>query len=138
MGARYRTEAINSDGGEGVSRITDGMQVPVSNPLSADFDETASNPEQLLALAWVTCLNATAKAIVRGERRTSVRATVELHPAEPGPGYEFRADAYLSAEGMSAADAEKLLASAHRRCPVSKLLAGAATVHVHAEEWAEA
>lgn len=138
MNARYRTEAINTDGGHGVSNIVGGMAVPVSSPLASDFDTSASNPEQLLALAWVTCLNSTAQAIVRGERRTSVRATVELHPAEPGPGYEFRAHAYLSAEGLSAEDAEQVLAAAHSRCPVSKLMSGAATVHVHTEEYTAA
>lgn len=136
MSARYRTEAINTDGGDGTSRIIDGMQVPVSSPLGAEFDPSASNPEQLLALAWVTCLNATAQAIVRGERRTAVRVEVELHAAEVG--YEFHVDGYLSAEGLSDAETADLLAAAHARCPVSKLIGGAATVHVHAEAYAVA
>ncbi|MDQ0614205.1 osmotically inducible protein OsmC [Microbacterium sp. W4I4] len=136
MSARYRTEAINTEGGDGISRILDGMSVDVSSPLAADFDASASNPEQLLALAWVTCLNATAQAIVRGERRTAVRVEVELHAAEAG--YEFHVDGYLSAEGLSDAGTADLVAAAHARCPVSKLIGGAATVHVHAEAYAGA
>lgn len=134
MSARYRTTAINTDGGEGVSRVVGGLEVAVSSPLAPDFDTTASNPEQLLALAWVTCLNATAQAVVAGRQRTAVRVEVELHPS-PGGGYEFHADAYLSAEGASLAETEDILASAHARCPVSKLLAGAHTVHVHPEPY---
>lgn len=136
MSARYRTEAINTEGGDGTSRIIDGMAVAVSSPLATDFDPSASNPEQLLALAWVTCLNATAQAIVRGERRTTVRVEVELHPVESDPGYEFHVDGYLSAEGLSDAETADLLAAAHSRCPVSKLIGGAATVHTHTETYA--
>lgn len=132
---KYRTEASNRDGGEGTSAVTDGLEVTVASPLNPDRDSAASNPEQLLALAWATCLNATAQVIVFGARRTAVRVEVELHDAEPGPGLEFHVDAYLSAEGADSAETERVLAAAHARCPVSKLLASASTVHVHAEEY---
>lgn len=136
MSAWYRTEAINTTGGDGSSRITDGMEVLVSSPLGTNFDRTASNPEQLLALAWATCLNATAQAIVRRERRTTVRVEVELHATGPGQGYEFHVDAHLSAQGLSMTETSELVTAAHARCPVSKLIGAAATVHVHAEEYA--
>lgn len=133
---RYRTQAINRDGGDGVAGVPDGLTVAVSSPLNADRDPAGTNPEQLLALAWATCLNATAQAIVRGRTRTAVRVEVELHDAEPGPGLEFHVDAYLSAEDSDAAETERVLAAAHARCPVSKLLGDAATVQVHAEPYA--
>lgn len=136
MSLRYRTEAINPDGGDGVARVVDGMEVAVSSPLGASPDPDASNPEQLLALAWSTCLNATAQALVKKQRRTAVRIEVELHDADPGPGYEFRVDAFLSAEGLSLDETAELLERAHARCPVSKLLHGASTVQVHAEGFA--
>ena len=91
--------------------------------------------EQLLALAWATCLNATARVIVGNTTRTAVRVEVELHPADPGPGYEFHADAYLSVEGADTARTERVLHAAHARCPVSKLLHGAATARVHPEPY---
>ncbi|MGO2747259.1 OsmC family protein [Microbacterium sp.] len=136
MSERYRTEASNRDGGVGVSVVADGMSVPVASPLNPDRDPAASNPEQLLALAWATCLNATARVFVADDVRTAVRVEVALHDADPGPGLEFHVDAYLSVEGADAAEAERVLAAAHARCPVSKLLAGAATVAVHAEPYA--
>ena len=138
MSARYRTAAVNRDGGDGVSSVVGGLEVAVSSPLAPDFDPHASNPEQLLALAWVTCLNATAQAVVAGQRRTAGRVEVELHPSASGSGYEFRADAYLSAEGASIAETGDILAAAHARCPVSKLLAASSTVHVHTEAYREA
>src|SRR5690606_27453229 len=128
-----RTEAVNSDGGAGISRVTGGLEIAVASPLNPDRDPAASNPEQLLALAWATCLNATARVFVSGEQRTSVRVVAELHDAAEGVGYEFHVDAYLSVEGASLDEAERVLAKAHARCPVSKLLWDAATVGVHAE-----
>ncbi|MEE2815708.1 MAG: OsmC family protein [Actinomycetota bacterium] len=136
MTLRYRTEAINGDGGTGTARVTDGMEVSVASPLAQNPDPDASNPEQLLALAGSTCLTATAPALVKRERRTAVRIEVELHDASEGPGYEFHVDTYLSAEGLTLEETADLLASAHARCPVSKLLQGATTVQVHAEEYA--
>jgi len=135
---QYRTEASNHDGGAGVSEVVGGMRVAVASPLDPDRDAAASNPEQLLALAWATCLNATAQVLVAAQRRTSVRVEVELHRATPGPGYEFHVDAYLSAEGMADAAMQDLLERAHARCPVSKLIREAATVGVHTEEYAAA
>lgn len=134
MGARYRTQAINSDGGDGRAHVPGGLDVAVASPLGTNV-EAGTNPEQLLALAWSTCLNATAQVIVAGDRRTSVRVEVELHQSEPGPGYEFHVDAYLSAEGATHAQAEEILTAAHARCPVSKLLSGSATVHTHVEDF---
>ncbi|MEJ1922326.1 OsmC family protein [Microbacterium sp. KHB019] len=133
MGMRYRTQASNRDGGVGVSSVAGGMSVAVASPLNPDRDPEASNPEQLLALAWATCLNATARVFVTRKQRTAVRVEVELHDASDGPGYEFHVDAYLSVEGADAAETEHVLAQAHARCPVSKLLKDAATVAVHAE-----
>ncbi|KDA05443.1 hypothetical protein DC31_16990 [Microbacterium sp. CH12i] len=135
MSLKYQTEAVNRDGSTGTSAVRDGIAVAVSSPLNPDRDVSATNPEQLLALAWATCLNATARTVVENKHRTSVRVEVELHDANPGPGYEFHVDAYLSVEGADAAETERALAAAHARCPVSKLLSSAATVRVHAESY---
>ena len=136
MSMRYQTEAINHDGGNGVASVTDGFSVTVSSPLNPDRDPNGTNPEQLLALAWATCLNSTAQAVVAKKQRTAVRIQVELHDAEPGPGYAFEVDAYLSVEDASVQEAQRVLEAAHARCPVSKLLGGATTVRVHTEEYA--
>lgn len=135
MSARYQTQAINRDGGDGVSMIPGGLSVAVSSPLGAAPNPDATNPEQLLALAWATCLNATAQVIVGGARRTSVRVEVGLFAADPGPGYEFRVDAFVSVEGVSDSEARAVTDAAHARCPVSKLLREAPAVSVHTEPY---
>lgn len=136
MTTRYRTEAINDDGGTGVSRVVGGMTVPVTNPLSPDADLSRSNPEQLLALAWATCLDATLQAIVKKSHRTRVRVEVELQDSPSRGGYEFHVTAFVSAEGRTIAETEDLVTAAHDRCPISRLLQGAATVALRAEGWA--
>lgn len=133
---KYRTQAINRDGGDGTAVVPDGLTVTVSSPLNPERDPAGTNPEQLLALAWATCLNATAQAIVARRARTSVRVEVELHDAAAGAGYEFHVDAHLSVEDASVEETQLVLDAAHARCPVSKLLRDAATVHVHAEAYA--
>ena len=135
MGERYRTGAINSDGGDGFARVPGGLEVQVASPLTPDADPAGTNPEQLLALAWSTCLNATAQAVVKQRSRTSVRVEVSLNDGAPGTGFEFHVDAFLSVEGADPDEAQRVLDAAHARCPVSKLIGGAATVAVHAEAW---
>jgi len=139
MTTLYRTEGVNDHGGDGTSWITGGLEVQVASPLAggaatADTPEQ-TNPEQLLALAWATCLNATVQAILERSRRSRVRVTVGLHEADPGPGYEFHVDAYVGIAGAEQSDAEETLQAAHARCPMSKLLRNAATVQVHVEPY---
>ncbi|MFS0867579.1 OsmC family protein [Microbacterium sp. 179-B 1A2 NHS] len=138
MSTRYRTAAINDDGGAGISRVPGGLEVRVANPLDPDFDTTASNPEQLLALAWATCLNATAQAVARRRHRTAVRVEVEMQDAPDRGGYEFVVTAFVSAEGQDAASVTALAEQAHARCPVSRLLQGSSTVAVRTEPWRDA
>jgi osmotically inducible protein OsmC len=81
MSKRYRTEAINRTGGDGVSQVSGGLSVQVSSPLNPERDPAGTDPEQLLALAWATCLNATAERVADPGRRTAVRVEVELRRA---------------------------------------------------------
>lgn len=135
MSTRYRTSAANRDGGDGTTTTSDGWTVRVSSPLSPDPDPSATNPEQLLALAWATCLNATAQAVVKGVRATAVRVEVALRDAEGRDGYEFTADAFVSGEGMDAAETASLAAAAHARCPVSRLLHASPLISVQSEPY---
>lgn len=140
MATYYRTEGVNDHGADGTSWIPGGLEVHVASPLAntpdSSEDPEQTNPEQLLALAWATCLNATVQVILKGSRRSRVRVTVELRDAAAGPGYAFHVDAYLGIDGAELSEAEETLEAAHARCPMSKLLREAATVGVHVEPYA--
>lgn len=136
VSVRYRTEAAN-DSATAVAAVPGGIAVMTSSPLRTPTPPDRADPEQLLALAWSTCLNATAQAIVRGERRTRVRVEVDLADAEGRDGFEFHVSAFVSGAGLSAEAAEELAASAHARCPISRLLHGSPTVQVHGELFAD-
>lgn len=113
--------------------VPGGLAVRVANPLKDAGDTSATNPEQLLALAWATCLKATAQVLTDAAVR--VRVEVELRDAEGRVGFEFHVTAVLAADGLSLDEAEALVAAAHARCPVSRLLHGASTVAVRAEAY---
>ena len=80
--------------------------------------------------------DATLQAIVKGAQRTRVRVEVELHDSPERGGYEFHVTAFVSAEGRTLGETDELVAAAHDRCPISRLLQGAATVGIRAEDWA--
>lgn len=129
MTLRYRTSASTVNDRE--TAVPGGLAVRVANPLTDADDAAATNPEQLLALAWASCLNATAGVLT--DARTRVRVEVELHDAQSRVGYEFHVTAVVSAEGLAPGESEALAAAAHARCPVSRLLHGASTVRVRTE-----
>lgn len=132
MQAKYASELINEDGVNGVSYSLDGYQVTVSSPLN---DQPGTNPEQLIGLAWVTCLNATLKAILKEQninRKTRVRVIVSLMD-EPHGGYYFTLFGYGSIEGFSIDETKNILEHAHKRCPISKLIQANPHVSLDAE-----
>lgn len=125
--ALFTAVAINRSGVNGESWIEGGMRVPVASPTDPSRGD-ATNPEELLALAWVTCLNAAAR-VVAGPK-VEARAEVTLHPRAENNGFEFRARAELRFPGRSPEEAADLAAAAHERCPVSRMLSGRSDVSV--------
>lgn len=125
----FTAVAHNSSGVNGESWIEGGMRVEVASPTAADRGG-ATNPEELLALSWATCLNAAARVVAGPGVEVEARAEVSLHPRSDGDGFEFSARAELRFDGAGDAEAAGLAAAAHARCPVSRLLAGRSPVEV--------
>ncbi|WP_336658769.1 OsmC family protein [Leucobacter sp. USHLN153] len=120
--AIFTAVARNRDGSTGESSVDGGIRVAVAAPTGPAVPG-ATNPEELLALAWATCLNAAARAIAGPGVAIEAVARVSLHPRAEG-AYEFSAHAELSFAGVPMEEAESLAAAAHERCPVSRLLDG--------------
>lgn len=129
--AIFTAIAENTSGVNGTSRVVGGMTVEVRSPTQSDRDG-ATNPEELLALSWATCLNAAARIVAGPGAEVTVRTSVALHTRLDGDGFEFSAHAELCFEGTPQARADELARAAHARCPVSRMLAGRSPVSVRA------
>ena len=126
----YHTEVINEDGIEGVAYVNeaDGLKVQVSSPTK---NVPGTNPEQLLGLALTTCLNATMEEEKkrRGyDHQAVVKAEIDL--AQDELGYQFFVVVKVAMPHLEKAEAESILETSLRRCPVAKLLKGSENVTV--------
>ncbi len=118
----YHTEIINDEGLNGTAYVKDGIAVVTSDPFA---NTPGTNPEQLFGLSWATCLNATVAALLKGrdmEAKCKVEVHVDYHREESGRGYYFDLKAIIAIEGLELELAEKIAQSAHKRCPVSKII----------------
>ncbi|WP_449279582.1 OsmC family protein [Leucobacter sp. GX0328] len=125
----FTAVAENSSGINGESRVEGGLAVEVASPTAQDRGG-ATNPEELLALSWATCLNAAARVVAGPGVEVFARTHVSLHRRADGEGFEFSARAELRFDGKAAEEAEALAAAAHERCPVSRMLSGRSPVSV--------
>ncbi|MEJ6488512.1 OsmC family protein [Leucobacter sp. USCH14] len=127
----FTAVAINTEGIDGESFVEGGgLRVAVASPTSPDRAET-TNPEELLALSWVTCLNAAARVVAGPGVDVEARSEISLHARAEG-GFEFAGRAELRFVGVPLEEAHALAAAAHERCPVSRMLSGRSAVRVTA------
>ncbi|GAA1184854.1 OsmC family protein [Nesterenkonia xinjiangensis] len=142
-GARplYSAAVVNIGGTSGRVWAEGGPSLPTASPFDTDrptgsngSSEVGADPEQLLGMAWSTCLNATLEVVLAEagiEARCTVRVDVDLHREPSGAGYRFVPRAVAAVEGMSPDQARPHVAAAHARCPVSKLLTGVPGAPAH-------
>lgn len=134
LGRRVLTAvAHNTEGIAGEAWVDDGLRVRTSAPTAPD--DPGTNPEELLALAWATCLNAAARVVAPGVE-TSVRTEISLHERTVDTAFEFTARAEIAFPGLPPEEAEALAAAADERCPISRLMRGesrAIAVAAHAD-----
>ena len=124
----YKTKASNQDGIHGRLVFSDNEAILTKHPLE---EGPGYNPEQLVASAWATCLNATIQALLEARGlhlESKVEIEVTLCREKEEPGYYFQVDAQAAIDQLSLEDAEAIIGQAHLRCPVSKLLVGAKTL----------
>ena len=124
----YTTTAVNEDGLTGVA-YTKGngekdFSTQISSPRSAD---AGTNPEQLFALAYATCLNASIEFVekrMKLEHKSKVEVKIDLTLDSEGEGYLFHPSVFVAMPGRDEALAREILEAAESQCPVHKLLKG--------------
>lgn len=124
----YTTTAVNEDGLTGVA-YTKGngdkdFSVQISSPRSTDV---GTNPEQLFALAYATCLNASIEFVEKRkklEHKSKVEVKIELTFDHEGEGYLFHPSVRVVMPGRDESLAREILEEAERQCPIHKLLTG--------------
>ena len=124
----YTTTAVNEDGLTGVA-YTKGngdkdFSVQISSPRSAD---AGTNPEQLFALAYATCLNASIGFVEQRkklEHNSKVEVKIDLTFDYEGEGYLFHPSVIVTMPGRDEELAREILEEAERQCPIHKLLKG--------------
>lgn len=119
----YHTEVVNDQGMVGSAYVKGDHELSVvtSSPTSPD---PGTNPEQLLALSWATCLNATIEILLKNkglDHKSRVEVQVDYIEADNGDHY-FDLLVLPSIEGLTIAAASPLIEAAEKRCPVSKIV----------------
>ena len=124
----YTTTAVNEEGLTGVA-YTKGngdkdFSVQISSPRSTD---AGTNPEQLFALAYATCLNASIGFVEQRkklEHNSKVEVKIDLTFDYEGEGYLFHPSVIVTMPGRDEELAREILEEAERQCPIHKLLKG--------------
>lgn len=119
----YHTEVVNDQGMSGSAFVKGDHELAVvtSSPTSSD---PGTNPEQLLALSWATCLNATLEILLK-KRGIDKKSRVEVHidyMEDENSNHYFSLNLFASIETMSVEEATPLVEEAQKRCPVSKIV----------------
>jgi Ohr subfamily peroxiredoxin len=117
-GGRKNGHAYSSDG---------AIDVQINPPKEVGGSGEGTNPEQLFAAGYAACFDNSLGVIARRERlqagETSVTALVGLGKEDNGR-FGLDVELRISVPGLSRAQAEDLVAKAHRLCPYSRATRG--------------
>jgi Ohr subfamily peroxiredoxin len=127
----FTAEAISKGGRSGTIQTPDGLlDVTLGNPLEKGIEKRGPNPELLFAGAYSACyhgaLNNAAKKLGTTVKDSTVRALVSLIEDDQG-GYRLAVELHAQLPGTDRAQAERIMAEAHKTCPYSKALRGDAS-----------
>ncbi|MHA6792163.1 organic hydroperoxide resistance protein [Pseudonocardia bannensis] len=127
--AIYTAQATSSGGGrDGRVRSSDGIiDQDLKMPPALGGPGGATNPEQLFAAAYATCFHGALRLVARNQGvaisdDATVDAAVSLAPDETSFAISAAITAHLP--GLDQAQADDLVAAAHKVCPYSKATAG--------------
>jgi lipoyl-dependent peroxiredoxin len=121
----YTAKTHTTGGRDGASRTSDGrLEVKLSVPGTSG---PGTNPEQLFAAAWSSCLLTAVKTVAHAMKvdlpaDAAMEAEVDLGLANGGHFIQARLNAILP--GVAREVAAKLVDAAHLQCPYSKATRG--------------
>ncbi|MBN8808296.1 MAG: organic hydroperoxide resistance protein [Sphingomonas sp.] len=121
----YKTKATATGGRDGHARTEDGdVDVNLVVPKEMGGPGGAgANPEKLFACGYSACFLGAMKAVsgkvgVKVPADAAVTAEIGFGPRSEG-GYGITADLTIDLPGVDKAEAERLVAEAHKVCPYS-------------------
>lgn len=121
----YSTRVHNDQGIKGTAWVEgeNGLRVATSSPLKPQ--EAGTNPEQLIALSWATCLNATIEialdrhGIKDVTSEVAIQVDYKLNKETKVTYFDFKVDVFLD---LPRDQAETIVYEAESRCPVSQII----------------
>lgn len=127
MSTLYEARATVVGGREGHVRSDDGLlDLQLSMPKALGGKEDGTNPEQLFAAGYAACFQSAMGFVARQQKialtGSQVTGTVGLQPIAVGFKLEVALD--IETQGLSQAEAEALVATAHTVCPYSNATRG--------------
>ena len=125
----YTAHATSTGGREGTSKTDDGvLDVKLTTPKQLGGNgATGTNPEQLFAAGYSACFIGAMKAVSAAQKiklpdDVSITADVGIGPITGGFGIQVAMA--ITVPGFEKAQAEALVAAAHKVCPYSNATRG--------------
>ena len=126
----YTTHAIANGGRNGRTRSADGLvdvELSVPKAMGGPGRPGTTTPEDLFAAGYAACFGSAAEFVARQSNlkptSISIKAIVGIGTRDAG-GFGLKVDLEATVGGLPAADAEKLIESAHQVCPYSNAIRG--------------
>lgn len=131
----YTARAKTVGGRDGHTETDDGavkLDLSLPKSLGGAGKPGATNPEQLFAMGYSACFESAIRHVARMKKvqipGLSVSAEVSLTPAETG--FALLVALHPVFEGVEAAAAQDLVATAHKVCPYSNAVKGNVDVKI--------
>ena len=137
MKVMYTAEVTTVGARHGHASSSDGLiDMDLARPVEMGGTGKATNPEQLFGAAYSACFggaveyNAQQKKIKTGEITVKSRVSLGRFDAGEGEGFGIKVDLDVTLPEMEQADAQELVAWAHRTCPYSNATRGNVEVNI--------
>ncbi len=126
MKVLYTSDVTATGARHGHARSSDGLlDVALALPKEMGGNGNATNPEQLFAAGYAACFGGAVEYLAGQQKlhigQVTVRAQVGIGPFDEGKGEGFTLQVALDVTlpELTQAEAETLVAQAHRTCPYS-------------------